>query len=379
MKVVIKNCNEYDLDLVKSKIKESLDELGGLPSLIKPNDKVFIKLNCLGPFNQDLGITTHPVVLKAVIELVKEITPNISLGDNPAVRDQIQTMKKNGTYDVAVEENVRIIDTKEFKKIYNPTYKLYSEFEVSKEMLDNDVIINLPKLKTHSLAYITAAEKNLFGFIYGLNKSAWHVKANNPSIFGQVINDLYGAIKENYKDKPFISICDGIIALEGEGPSTGGKAKDAKVLLTSLDPVSLDRVAVEVMGLDFNKSYITKIAGERGYGETDLSKIEIVGDKLENKHFLEPHNALDNGKLAILKFKPLRNALLEHPTIDHNKCIKCGECTRICPPKTMVIEKGEYPHLKTLKCIRCWCCAEVCPQNAISKSKRPVLGKILLK
>ena len=71
--------------------------------------------------------------------------------------------------------------------------------------------------------------------------------------------------------------------------------------------------------------------------------------------------------------------ILEHPIINKDKCIKCGECAKICPPKTMRIEKGQFPHLKNNLCIRCWCCGEVCPKSAIDKSKRPMLGKILLK
>ena len=75
----------------------------------------------------------------------------------------------------------------------------------------------------------------------------------------------------------------------------------------------------------------------------------------------------------------MRNILLEHPKIDKEKCIRCGECNKICPPKAMQIKKGEFPHLKNKQCIRCWCCAEVCPQNAIKKSTRPIIGKIILK
>ena len=246
-------------------------------------------------------------------------------------------------------------------------------------MIDTDVFINLPKLKTHSLAYITCAQKNLFGFIYGLNKSAWHIKASNPLQFGEAINDLYGAIQESFKGKTFLNICDGILGLEGEGPSTGGSPKKANTILTSLNAVSLDRIALEVMGLDYKKSFITRIANERGFGEIDLDNIEIIGDEIVNNHFLAPKDSLSNAGLRFLKFKPLRNIFLEHPKIDHSKCIKCGECTRICPPKTMQIKKGEYPHLTSTKCIRCWCCSEVCPQNAISKTKRPILGKIFFK
>ena len=92
-----------------------------------------------------------------------------------------------------------------------------------------------------------------------------------------------------------------------------------------------------------------------------------------------PSNTLSSNGLRLLQRKFFRNLLLEHPKIDHNKCIKCGECTRICPPKTMKIEKGKFPHLKGNECIRCWCCAEVCPKNAIIKTKRPLIGKIVFK
>ncbi len=379
MKVIVKYCEEYNLEQVKSKIKESLDSLGGVSNLIKPNSKVFIKCNCVGPFSASYGITTHPIFVKAVIQIVKEVTNDITVGDNPAVKDLVLTLKKNGIYDVIVEEGVNILDNKDQMKIYNPSYKVYNVFDVSRGMIENDVLINLPKLKTHSLAYITCAEKNLFGFIYGLNKSAWHVKASNQLEFGEAINDLYGAILDSYKDKTIINICDGIIGLEGEGPSTGGKAKQANTILTSLDAVSLDRVAVEIMGLNYKKSFITNIASSRGYGEGDISKIEVLGDEIVNYHFLEPKDSLSNVGLRLTRVKLLKPMLLEHPVIDHDKCIKCGECTRICPPKTMVIEKGKYPHLNTKKCIRCWCCSEVCPQNAISKSKRPIIGRIVLK
>ena len=95
-KVVLKYCNEYSLELIKKHIKDSLELLGGLDSLIKPNDKVFIKCNCVGPFDKNLGITTHPIFVKAVLEIVKEKTNNIIIGDNPATRDITFTLKKNG-------------------------------------------------------------------------------------------------------------------------------------------------------------------------------------------------------------------------------------------------------------------------------------------
>lgn len=381
-KVIIKKCNEYDLTIVKEKISESLNKLGGLENLIEKDAKVFVKCNCVGPFDKDSGITTHPIIAKAVLQLIKERTKNIIIGDNPATRDITYTLKKNGLYDIITEENVKIVNGKIITKITNPSAKIYSEFEVSEEMVNADVLINLPKLKTHSLAYMTCAEKNFFGLIFGLNKAAWHVKASNPLEFGEAINDLYGALLETYKGKNIINICDGILGLEGEGPSTGGIKKKANAIITSLDAVSLDRVASELVGLDSKKCFITNIANERGYGVGAIEQIELIGDSLldfKDINFLPPKDSLSIVGLKILKIKPLRNILLEHPKVNHDMCIKCGECAKICPPHTMKIIKGKYPKLNQTKCIRCWCCAEVCPQNAIIKSKRPILGRIFFK
>lgn len=379
-KVVLTKCEEYNLDLIKQDLRSSLSFLGGLESFIKKSDKVFIKLNCVGPFEAEKGITTHPVFTQAVIQLVKEITTNIIIGDNPATKDLTFTLKKNGLYDVIVAEGVEILDGRESTTIVNENCHIYNQFQVSKSMVDVDVMINLPKLKTHSLAYMTGAEKNLFGFIFGLNKAGWHVKASNPLEFGEAINDLYGAILNAFKDKKILHIMDGIIGLEGEGPSSGGITKKANAILMSTDAVSLDRVAVEVVHLDNKKLFINKIAGERGYGENNLENIEVLGNSIDDFadiNFLPPKDSLGNLGLRMLRIKTFRNVLLEHPVVMHNSCIRCGECAKICPPKAMTIKAGEFPKLNKSHCIRCWCCSEVCPKNAIKKSRRPIIGKIV--
>ena len=377
-KVSLIKCDEYILDDVYNKIEEAINLIGGFDKFISKDAKVFIKLNCVGPFHQDTGITTHPVFVEAVIKHVLKRTKNIIIGDNPATKDITFTLKKNGVLPVIEKYNLPIINGKDVTVITNSNPKIYSEFEVSREIIECDTLINLPKLKTHTLTYMTCAQKNYFGLIYGLNKAGWHVKANNPISFSNAINDLYGALLESFKDKHILNICDGILGLEGEGPSTGGRAKKANAILASTDAISLDIIASKVVKLEQEKLILSTVGAERGYGEID--NIEVLGESLDSFKdisFDPPKNQLSSFGLRLIRKPIFRNLLLEHPVIDKDKCIKCGECAKICPPHTMQIKPKEFPKLKAKTCIRCWCCAEVCPQNAIEKSKRPIIGRIV--
>ena len=377
-KVSVIKCEEYILDDVYNKIGEAVDLLGGFDKFINKDSKVFIKLNCVGPFHQDMGITTHPVFVEAVIKHILKRTNNIIIGDNPATKDINFTLKKNGIYPVIQKYNIPIINGKDTTIIKNSNPSIYSEFEVSREIIDCDTLINLPKLKTHTLTYMTGAQKNYFGLIYGLNKAGWHAKANTPLSFSKAFNDLYGALLESFKDKHILNICDGILGLEGEGPSSGGHAKKANAILASTDAISLDIISSKIVKLDPKRLILAEVGAQKGYGETE--NIEILGsalDEFSEVSFEGPKDSLSSFGLRLIKKPIFRNLLLEHPVIDKTKCIKCGECAKICPPHTMQIKPKEFPKLKAKTCIRCWCCAEVCPQNAIEKSKRPIIGRII--
>jgi uncharacterized protein (DUF362 family)/Pyruvate/2-oxoacid:ferredoxin oxidoreductase delta subunit len=380
-KVALLRCESYDLNQVMEKIETAIGHLGGLAAFVKKDAKVFVKLNCVGPFSPELGITSHPVFVQAIIRLLKRFTADITVGDNPATRDQIYTLKKCGLYDMLVAENVKIFAGNDTVIIENPAAKYFRQFEVARAMVEPDILINVPKLKTHSLTYMTVAQKNLFGLIYGLNKAGWHVKAKSPLEFAEALSDLYGAILHAFARKMILHICDGIIGIEGDGPSTAGQTKHAGMILASTDAISLDRVAVEAVSLNHRDFHMNKIAGERGYGESDIDKIAIVGDPITaftGTRFKAPENQYNSFIFKMLKVRRLRNVLLEHPVVIPDSCIRCGECVKICPPKVMTIRQV-YPAADRSGCIRCWCCMEVCPQNAITKSKRPLLGRILLR
>ena len=381
MDVYVKYCNNY-YD-IQDKIDYLLNSVLDNGNVIKDNMTIFLKTNALAPHPKDRAITTHPSVVEAVIKYLKKYNVKIIVGDNPATKEMKTVYKVNGTLDVIEKENVELANNKELKVISAKEYTRYKDFNVSKEIVEADILINLPKLKTHGLAYFTGAEKNFFGTIYGLEKAQWHVKSSTPLEFGEAMSDLYSAIKEEMKNKIIVNLMDGIEGIEGEGPSTGGNKKSANVLLASKDAIALDRVAIEIVKLDYKKSFISIISSNRGLGEFNLENIKIEGDSLElfkNVKF-EPAKIEEIGirSLRLVNKYNVKNLVLEHPKFDKNKCIKCGECKKICPPQAITQESKKLPKVNKNKCIRCWCCQEVCPVNAINKSKRPWIGRIFFK
>jgi len=380
-KVCIKTCKEYDLELLKQAISDIFNHLGGIENIIKENDKVFIKPNMLGPHSPDQAITTHPIFLKAVIQLVKTRTNNIIVGDNPAIKEIKTCMKVSGIGKVIEEESVLSL-SKELISIENKDSKIFKSFEVSKDMVDANVFINLPKLKTHSLTYITCSIKNMFGLIYGLSKSNWHIRAKSPLEFSNLMADLYHTFITQYQNKKILSLVDGILGLQGEGPSTSGTPINSNIIIGGIDFSAVDVVACEIMQLDPSKNIIPLVIKERELGYANISEIDLVGDDINNVkiQFIPPKNSLSIFGLKVLRIKFLVNLLQEHPKILKTKCIKCQECVKICPAKTLKLNSNEKKlKLKKNKCIRCFCCIEVCPKNAIYRSRRPLLGKIVLK
>lgn len=382
-KVILRKVTEYDLDKLTDLFENELPKLdknNDLGNIIKKDSNVFIKLNMVNLTSPDTGIITHPVILESIVRVVKKYTDNIIVGDNPATRDIHSCLKKAKMMEIIEKYNLKIINPEDRITIKNPNYKLYQSFNVSREIIESDLIINLPKVKTHSLAYMTVAEKNFFGVIFGLEKAGWHSKAPNAYDFGQAINDLYEAIILNHHG-PILNIADGIIGLEGEGPGASGITKKSDLLLMSMDAISLDKVACLACHLDLNRLFITNIAIERNLGGQNIA-IDGSLDEFKDLSFLPPKETMTNKGLKLMRLKVFRNILLEHPVVDHEKCIRCGECVKICPAHTMKIIKNKnnsYPNMTKKNCIRCWCCSEVCPQSAISKSKRPLIGKIVFK
>ena len=379
-------CLDYEPDRIRAAVQACFDGLGGLGGFVRPGDRVFLKPNLLMPARPEQAITTHPALVRAVIHAVRDAGGEPILGDSPAATSLELTARRAGILELARQEAVPLADMTTTTTIRSERAATGRRFEVAEAVFACDVVINLPKLKTHALTYVTLAQKNLFGLVPGLQKGRWHMAAQAPDHFAGLLADLYASILDHPGGpRQFLHLLDGVLALEGNGPGAGGTPRPMGLLLASTDAVALDRVACEVAGLDPARAPLLRISTERSLGVGELETIDLVGTPLAQLGAAGPmepaegQNASPSLQAALWSSARLRNAVLERPLVHREPCVACGHCARICPADAIRMDEAQakalidYDH-----CIRCYCCAEICPHAAISKSQVPLLGRLMV-
>lgn len=374
VKVSLVKLNNYESEDVRRAVKKSVDLLGGLESIFKPRSKIFVKINHLSPPSPpERGIVTHPAFTREVLHLLKELGHEVTVGDD------IQSGKEDGFLisgyrKVCDELEIPLVNLKEkgFREVFCKGSLLEKTY-VSPLLLETEYILNIPKLKTHSFTVFTGAVKNMFGIIpYGLRLKYHRLYINNH-VFSQMLVDIFSCVP------PHLTIMDGVMAMEGEGPAAGNMRR-VGVVLASLDAVALDAVATKVVGLEPAEVFTTCYAHDRGLGVGKIENVQIVGDKLsavQVKNF--KHSAVARNffrsKVPSFLYAYFQDQLTLIPEILRDKCTACIECINICPKSAAVLDKS-IARIDKKICIHCLCCHEVCRYQAIKLKQRP-LGKIM--
>jgi uncharacterized protein (DUF362 family)/Pyruvate/2-oxoacid:ferredoxin oxidoreductase delta subunit len=380
-KVALLRCGEYEVNTIEKKLREGFELLGGdsfLKSLIPYNSKVLLKPNMLSIENAGSPVVTHYSVFEAVIRIIKDYTQNISFGDSPGFGDSRKAAERSGLIEVADRYGVKFEDFKESIHVTLDKSILCKSWNVARAPYEADVVITLPKLKTHAMAYFTGAVKNQFGCIPGTQKAEWHTRMPEAENFCKMLLDLNTLVGTSF------AILDGIVAMEGNGPKNGNPHKmDTIIMGKSITAV--DSLAVRLIGYNNPLDIpVLKEAYDQSYGVVLPEEIEVLGEKIEdmkaknfklsrkggNFHFASPE---------VSNF--IRGMIAPNPTLMPDKCIGCGRCGEVCPEKPGVISMVEVngksmPKWDMKKCIRCFCCQELCPVGAID-TKYKSLGKIL--
>ncbi|KAA0259318.1 DUF362 domain-containing protein [Deferribacter autotrophicus] len=362
MKVIIDQVRDYNLEELKEFFKNFLKEC----EFFLKSKSILLKPNLLQASPPEKAITTHPVFIEACIIAVKELNPECSIyiGDSPGANfiNYEIVLKTTGIMDAAKKYNVEIV---KFEK-YAP--KKINDFIITSFVDKVDCILNLAKLKTHSLTGLTLCVKNLFGLVPGTNKVGYHKKYPDSSKLAENIYQIY----EIVKDKT-LSFLDGILAHEGEGPSRGKPVK-LGIVGASVHAEALDMVITNVLGfpVDFCKTNLVLL--RKGI---NLQDVEIEG-KIDNI----PKIRVPISTKVVFLPNWFKRWFAEHisvkPEIDKNSCIKCFLCYKSCPVNAINKIDGFFLEIDKDKCIECFCCYEVCESDAINL-KRSLLHKVIAK
>jgi uncharacterized protein (DUF362 family)/Pyruvate/2-oxoacid:ferredoxin oxidoreductase delta subunit len=369
-KVSIVRCSDYSN--VKSAIKEALALIGGLGSIITPGKRVLLKPNVLAIRAPEDAVTTHPAVVSAMCELVKEAGGIPLIGDGsgivrPGSTTTSEAFRASGIGAVASACGAELInfETSGYTEVSVPAARQFPRLYIAKAVLEADVVISLPKLKTHELTLYTGAVKNFFGAVPQKFRKQAHALEDRDR-FGEAIVDIYSIVK------PHLAVMDGVVGMEGNGPANGTPIASG-VVLASYDCVALDMVASELIGFDPLKVPTNKAALSRGFGTQNP---EIAGVALQDAglKFKLP----EGGATAMLPsflMRALRKHLTVKPFINTSKCVRCKACVLNCSANA-IEDTGKILKINQEKCIQCYCCRELCPKDAV-EIKKSLLLKIV--
>lgn len=374
--VSIMKCADYEQERVDRAVRESLNLIGGIDRIVQPGQRVLLKVNALTMKPPEAAVTTHPSLIKAVAAEVKRAGGLPVIGDSSGgmIAGQAPTRRVfevAGIAKAAEECGAELVNFDVAGvvavKSKGPVELIY----IARPVLDADVVISLPKLKTHSAAVYTGAVKNMFGSVPGHRKSEYHRAAPKLKDFSRLLVDIFEITR------PSLVVMDAIVGMEGNGPSAGNP-RQLGLILASEDSIALDATACSIIGLEPSRVYTTAIAHKRGLGTGDLAGIKIVGESLESvtlKDFDLPSNVMLE-KLPGFIISGVLGLLKAWPEVNIEACEGCRFCVESCPVQAMEM-KGRIPELDYKKCIACLCCQELCPQKAIEMKQANPLGRAI--
>ena len=340
-------------------VRQAIDRVFEIFPLVLEGKKVLIKPNVLRASTPKESVTTYPAVVRAVVEKVETMKPtSIIVGDNPGLMcygANEETLKTAGLVEAANGHYMNIgNDAQEVD--FNPDFM--PKVSVSKAVLDADVVISLPKFKTHGLTVLTGAIKNSFGMLPGAQKAKLHLAAGNVERFHRMIVDIFKL------RVPDLFIVDAVVGMEGNGP-VSPDLRDIGLILASDNGVATDAVIATMMGIDPSSLLFLRTAKEKGLGDYDLKTVQIIGELKKLPDFkLPPLGGEANTGNPDLQ-EQMRTKALLRPHANPDLCTGCGSCVEYCPASALSM--GErYPQVDAGTCITCFCCQEMCPEKAMA-------------
>jgi len=351
--------SDYDAAAIKEKLKKAIDQHFPLERFFSPSDAILLKPNLLMPATPDQAVVTHPVLVQAVAGIFQDFGCPVSVGDSPGGfvdRKAMEDVYGQSGYFALRQAGVQLL---------NPDQSVEREgLPFCWWAAGGYKLVSLPKIKTHELMTLTLAVKNMYGCISGAQKSKLHVDYLRPIDFVEMLLKVYRLAR------PAFSICDGILAMEGPGPSLRGFPRHLGVVVLGDDALYVDLAISRLLGVSDARHILIRRAKELGLVQEDqLEMISEVPVPLVKDYKLPRQLGLDRIPAAV--FEPLKALLKFYPVVT-DRCTACGACIQVCPRKTITM-KGKRALIHKERCIRCLCCAEMCRFGAIELEKNLLL------
>lgn len=320
--------------------------------------KVLIKPNVLRASDATEGIVTHPAVLAAVVDKVESMAPaSIIVGDNPGLFSYgaNEAAFEQAGLMAAARGYYRNIGLDAVSLPFNPGFM--ETVNVSRAILDADIVISLPKFKTHGLTVMTGAIKNSYGLLPGAQKARLHKIAGSPARFHDLVVEVFRL------RVPDLFIVDAVVGMEGNGPASPD-LREIGLVLAADNAVAMDAVMAAMMGLDPGRLRFLQRAAEFGLGNWDMEAIRIDGNLVPLSNFKLPplggEAIHDNATVQQM----LESKTRLTPRADPDGCTACGSCVEHCPAQALCMP-DDLPQVDMDLCVTCFCCQEICPEKAM--------------
>ena len=377
--VVLVPCADYEPAACRAALEEVIEKAGGLDWL-RPGMRVGVKANLVAATAPECAATTHPALLRALVDILRERGAEAVVGDSPGGLYNAAFLGRVYAAAGLNAAGLPLNHDYSTREIELPEGKLCKSATVTGWLLDCDAIINFAKLKSHGMMGLSAAAKNLFGSIPGTMKPEYHFRFPNPADFADMLVDL----DEFWK--PRLHIVDAVVTMEGNGP-TVGTPKPVGCLLAGENPHRIDLLCAKLIGLDPATVPTLCAARARGLCPEQPEALAVDGpwqdfvaedfEIITERNGLQFQSLMGGGKRGALFSKFLDRSIAARPNVEKTLCVGCRKCEQICPAKAITM-KNRRPQINRKACIRCFCCQEFCPKGAM-KVKRPPLARLLVR
>jgi uncharacterized protein (DUF362 family)/NAD-dependent dihydropyrimidine dehydrogenase PreA subunit len=359
--VSLGRCASYRPAELRPALERLLAPLGGMAAVVRPGQRVLLKPNLVMGRAPEKAVTTHPAVVEAVGELVKDCGGEVLVGDSPGLGSAARAVRASGLEPVVQRLGATIVEfhadeTQPRQRRAGPDW---GGLDMARERWAADVLVNLPKFKTHVLTTLTLAVKNCFGLVVGPRKFQWHHRAgHNQALFARLLADICRAAA------PDLNLLDGVVGMEGEGP-TSGTPRPLGLLAASRDAFALDAVGARLAGLEPADLPVLAAAGE--LPEPALTGATVAELAVSDLRLATPRTAAAMGPRVL---RPLLRRWLTGRPAPLPACTGCGACAQLCPAEAIAMRPAApaarpRPVIDHEACIRCYCCHELCPEHAM--------------